>query len=366
MKIEHAIPAAAEEQIVVPAALETPPAAAPVETPAPAAPPTEEVSAGSEALDWGQLNEDLDTEQVIDAGEEVVPPVTPPIEEPAPVIPPKSEVIPPETPTSEVVPSEVTPPPTPEETAVPTVPPVPPVAEPPTPEVPPVVPVPTETPEQQAEALQKVRTEQHSKLTDFYKLSDEDAASMITSPQEVVPNMLANLHMTVLENTLQTLASMIPQMVSQVMETKKANENANEAFFGAWPKLAKAELYAPLGRMISAYRTANPEVPQDQLIKEVGAAAHLAFKIAPDEMPGVGGIVPNPGVSPEGLPVAPAVPGSGFTPAAPGGSTPPAPVKSNNPWDSYNKELDKEEAHGQFQDSFGVNSNGFCRTTRYG
>ena len=173
---------------------------------------------------------------------------------------------------------------------------------------------------------------------DYYKISDEDAVSMVTSPQEVVPNMLANLHMTVLENTLQTLTSMIPQMVSQVMEQKKANTDANEAFFSAWPKLAKAELYAPLGRMISAYRNNNPEMAQDQLIKEVGAAAHLAFKIAPDNIPEVGrGEVQVP------TPQVPAVAVGTFAPAAPGGSVAPVSAENTNEWTDYNKELDRED-----------------------
>lgn len=347
-----AAPAAPEAPSEPPAATPpaTPPAAAP-EAPAPATPPAEEISDGSEAIDWGKLNEDLDVDQE-SAGEEEAPAETPPVVEPGKEIPPAGEVVPPVPATPKVPAAEVSPPTTPAVPAVPpapkepVVPPVTPVAETPTPVVPPVVPLPTETPEQQAEASKKVRMEQHSKLKDYYKLSDEDAASMVAAPQEVVPDMLANLHMTVLENTMQTIVGMLPQMVSQVVDVARRNEEANKAFFTTWPKLAKQELYAPLERMIGAYRQANPEMPQDQLIKEVGAAAHLAFKIAPDEMPGVGAVVPAVDGAPPAVPVVPVAPAGGFVPAVPGGGMPITPVKKKDEWGTYNDELDKDEAKG--------------------
>ena len=353
MKIETNQPGA---NLETPALTETPAPTSPaVETPspAPAAPPAEvSPDAGSEELDWGQMNEDFDKVDLeVDAGskespvadgsldvpvvappstEEAVPPVVPKVETPSTEIPAPAT---PEVPTAKVPDKPETPPV------------VPPVAETPTPEVSKAETpaAQAQTPEQQAEALNKVRMEQHSKLKDYYKMSEEDAVAIVTSPNEVVPSMLANLHMTVLENTLQTLTSMIPQMVSQVINANKANEDANKAFFDTWPKLAKKELYAPLGRMIQAYRNANPEVPQDQLISEVGAAAHLAFKIAPDNLPAVPGteVVPT-------IPIVPVIPeaGGNFVPAAPGGNVAQVPVGDKNQWTDYNKELDKEEAHG--------------------
>lgn len=342
-----------------PAVLEPVAAPAPVETPTEPteAKPTEEVKPavtetpsdqdvpdGSEKMDWGEFNTQMDTEDASsdllqpDTVKEVTtsPPSTAvpaPAQEPAP----KSGEVSPEKP---VTAPEVVKPVTP---AVPETPEKKPetleVQKPPSEVIPKEAlkpSVPELTPEQQAEEVNKVRNEQRQVLVQRYQISDEDAASFITAPNEVVPNMLAELHMSVLESSVQALAGLIPNMVSQVMERQKANTAANDAFFKAWPKLAKDEFQTPLLRMLSAYKISNPEVPQEQLIREVGAAAHLAFRLLPDDVQ-----------TPEVVQSTQVPSQQVFVPAVPGGARIPLPEKEKGKWENYNDELDTEEKEAQ-------------------
>lgn len=196
------------------------------------------------------------------------------------------------------------------------------------------------TDEQQRTQHQQLRTEQLSKLSDYYgtHFTEEQAANFMANPQEVVPGMLAQVHLAVLESAVNAIAGMIPNMVSQSLEVKERTKQANSSFFEAWPKLNKPEYQKPLARMIGLYKQNNPEAPLEQLIQEVGASAHIAFKIVPEGAgDSSGGEVVNE-------PPAGAVPQSGgFRPAKPGGSQPPNPAKKKNEWETMNEEFDAQE-----------------------
>lgn len=308
----------------------------------PNTPPAEEAGSPT-TIDWGAMNDEFDHE---DSGiEEEAEVSAEALDEEEPGTPPASDEAAqreePATPKEEQAaeaPAAEEAPTTPETPEVPEVP----VAETPTPETEPEAQPAQPTPEQQAADLSQIREEQRAKFREAYQLTEDQASDIIAKPGEVVPEMLANLHMNVLENTITALAGMIPNMVSQVLRQERAAESANTAFFKTWPALNKQEYYKPLQRMIQTYRTNNPNVAQDQLIQEVGAAAHIAFRIDPNA-----GSQPT-GQAPATPPAAPSAQGTGappanFRPAAPGGSVPPAPAREKTVWDDLNEQFDAED-----------------------
>jgi hypothetical protein len=105
------------------------------------------------------------------------------------------------------------------------------------------------------------------------------------------------------------LAQAVPGMVKQLQTVVKANDDAERMFFSANKGLDanNPSHRAAAIRIASAYRQANPDIPLQQLISEVGQMVSVALK--------VNGRSPTQSQTPRGgTPFRPAVGGSGAAP----------------------------------------------------
>lgn len=178
----------------------------------------------------------------------------------------------------------------------------------------------------------KWREESLSKIEDYYssQLSDEDKDLLLTEPDKVLPRLLARSYLDMYDSLMAGMTQQMPQQVTQLMETQKATQKAESAFFEKWPQLKSAAAESPekaqiLQRTVQAYRQLNPNAPLEQAITESGAMAMVALKIPLDvDKPAEPEVVEKP-----------------FTPATPGGGgaqTPSAP-KELNPYEQLAQEL---------------------------
>lgn len=174
----------------------------------------------------------------------------------------------------------------------------------------------------ESEAIQHMATQ--------FALSEAEIQALETDIIGTLPQMMSKVFVRAQQTMFANLAKVIPAMLEQHRVSTQANQEAENQFFGQWPKLNKASHGALVKRLASAYRMANPQVAREQMMRDVGMLAMMQAGIA-IEMPGTGS--PTTGV-PNGAPVQLPKPAqqSPWQPAgaAPAVSSTPA---EGSPWD---------------------------------
>lgn len=199
------------------------------------------------------------------------------------------------------------------------------------PAVPPQAPAPTPTPTPSQEAVptppqtpssaapepqvkyEDWRKEQVEKLAGVYKLSDEMASQLLTEPEVVLPQVLAGLHMSVLETVMNSVTKVIPSMVKEVGVVESREGEARNLFFSANADLKDAKFEPAIMEFGQMYRKVNPNASPEEAAKVIGNMVRTAYGMT------------SPAQAPATTPPAAPAPAP-FVPARGGGSgaTPPA------------------------------------------
>lgn len=133
------------------------------------------------------------------------------------------------------------------------------------------------------EVYKQQRQQVIDEVSQHYQLSDEEADKLLESPNEVLPKLAGRLFTDVYEAAVRSVQQQLPQMLQQHEGQKQAQEKAKNEFYSKWPKLEGHE--QDVERLAAAYRQANPDVPRDQFIRDVGAQAHWALGIPVEDQP---------------------------------------------------------------------------------
>lgn len=148
-----------------------------------------------------------------------------------------------------------------------------------------VAPVATPTPptpmtEEELKAkFEKDRAAVMAKLIERYAVPEDLTPILIAEPEKALPRLLAQLHMTVAEETVRNLRAMLPQAVRHVNTVESAQTAAANQFFEEWPEL-KDERYGPtVARVLAGYRQANPQASREEVIREGGVASMIALRL---------------------------------------------------------------------------------------
>ena len=184
----------------------------------------------------------------------------------------------------------------------------------------PAAPVP-EQPSQTAEQMQASRAAARNnwvtELKSQYALSEDQASQLVDNPGEVLPQIVAEMHVNVMDNVMQFLRQNMPTMVEQRLTATQQREQAESAFYSQWPELKKHHnLVMEMGR---AWRNNNPQASQEDFIKQVGPIAWSAAGLSLQDLVTKTGGAPAPAAAP-----APAGPQGGYSPAPQGGGPGPA------------------------------------------
>jgi hypothetical protein len=149
-----------------------------------------------------------------------------------------------------------------------------------------------------------------------FALTEADVQELETDVVSAVPKIMSRIFFESQVSMQKFLAQAVPGMVRQYNTVNRANEDAEQMFFSAHKALDvnNPTHRATAVRIASIYRQANPDIPLQQLIAEVGPMVTAALKL--------NGHAPTPGRSvaaaPQmprgGTPFRPAVGGSGGAP----------------------------------------------------
>ena len=169
------------------------------------------------------------------------------------------------------------------------------------------------------EEIAQMRGQIHESLKNVYALSDEDAEAMLTDPQSVIPNLAANLHMTVMADvhqairrTVEQVTQQLPQTIQQTTQQQQESEKILNDFYGQWPELkGKEDVVTQAAAM---YRQMNPDAPLEQAMNDIGRQMYVLLNI------------PLPGQAPAQQQAASAVPPA---PAAATTVSTPSPATTN-------------------------------------
>jgi len=83
-------------------------------------------------------------------------------------------------------------------------------------------------------------------------------------------------------NLLTQVAQHFTPAVAAAMQEVNTASQAEQAFYDKWPQLRDEKYTETVLRIATAYKQANPSVPTEQAIEEIGAAAMLALRIQPE------------------------------------------------------------------------------------
>jgi hypothetical protein len=157
------------------------------------------------------------------------------------------------------------------------------VVVPETPEVP-EEPENTRTPEEVAEAAKKARESARENLVEQFKMTEEQEEAFAQNPGEFLSNLAADLYLDLYDSMMVGIQTQMPQMVQGIIHTQTTKTKAEQAFFKAWPQLAKPEYKATIDRISDTYSANNRGASQEDAIREIGAQSWVALKLPLDEL----------------------------------------------------------------------------------
>lgn len=165
-----------------------------------------------------------------------------------------------------------------------------------------------------------------------YKLSDEDAEALDTTPSKALPRLAAQLHMQVLESAVAAVAQYLPRLIEEHSANKTASQKLEDKFTSMFPALKDhMEKVVPIAR---AYRQLNPTEEIDKVMKAVGEIAHNTLGIARE----AAAPAATPTAAPRAQPLPPFQPPVGGAPRASGTATP-----SKNPYEMLAMDGEQDE-----------------------
>ena len=136
------------------------------------------------------------------------------------------------------------------------------------------------TPEQEAQVLGQLQ----DALSKQYVLSEEQADLLVTDPNKVVPQLLAQMHMNVLSHALRIVQESLPQQFTQHTERALAEQKLNDQFSVAFPDLSLAdkEVNQAVTQAVALVKTQMPKATMEEKIQRVGTITRaLLGKPAP-------------------------------------------------------------------------------------
>jgi hypothetical protein len=137
-------------------------------------------------------------------------------------------------------------------------------------------------PQQQPQAgqpsieMEKARGEalKHLEST-LYNLDDDTRKKLVTEPDQVIPQLAAQLHLNVMEQVIKTVQPLVQNILGTTLQQRDAAQRAEREFFQKYPALEKFP--ADVMKALQTVRQMNPNATREQIIAE--GAQLAAFNI---------------------------------------------------------------------------------------
>lgn len=268
---------------------------------------------------WDSLSKDDEDDDDLPEVEDSTPPV---VEEPdAPQPPVAEEPSTPAEPPADPPPSE-----TPEVKAE-------------TPEVQPtpVAPEPTVTPGPSTEDLKaadtKARQAMQTKISEHYKMTEEESLQLLSDPGKFLPKYQARMWTDMWYAMQGMLKQSMPGLIQSNLRQVEEQSTQVDTFFEAWPKLNKKDHGITVAQVAKVYSQVNPQATTEEVTKFVGMQVMLHHGMSPDLTPAAPSTTPDPATPP-------AAP---YQPAAVNAAPAAQRLNSGNSWEQMAEELEEDD-----------------------
>lgn len=122
-----------------------------------------------------------------------------------------------------------------------------------------------------------------------YKLSEEQAQELDTSPSRVAPQLMARMELRVMRSCMETLIQQLPMMLESVQVSGKERTKAEDAFYSIFPALKTEDgrFAQDIVAVAKATRASRPDISAEELYKTVGLTVSALHRIPlPEEFGG--------------------------------------------------------------------------------
>jgi hypothetical protein len=157
--------------------------------------------------------------------------------------------------------------------------------------------------------LEAQRAQVLEQLSKQFPISQEDADLLVTSPEQVMPKLAANLFLRTYEAVMQGVRQQMPQMMMVATQMQEQKTTLENEFYSKWEGLDRQKHGELVNRYGMVYLQANPGASREDFIRDVGASAMVALGLPFQQMQ-----QPAPQTPPPVQPSAPVA-----RPAAPNG-----------------------------------------------
>ena len=133
------------------------------------------------------------------------------------------------------------------------------------------------------EQAQAMRANAEGLLAEHYKMSEDQVTQFELNPEQAIPKLAARIYMDAVTGALQQVQQALPSLLDSHTKVQQASDQNETSFYNSWPQLNAQEATPTVMRIGQVYRQLNPQATAAEFIRDVGAQAMVALRIAPQE-----------------------------------------------------------------------------------
>lgn len=126
----------------------------------------------------------------------------------------------------------------------------------------------------QQEAFQSQVEAYRGELQKQYAISDEDADAILTDPKVVLPKLMANMHLAMLQQVGQLMQQITPGLVQQQVKTVGVTEQRLKVFSEKYPDLVAPENQEIAVQAVRLVKQLHPNASFEELVEKAGPVAY--------------------------------------------------------------------------------------------
>ncbi len=142
----------------------------------------------------------------------------------------------------------------------------------------------SEPPQEQPVDVDALWRNRETTLVEHYKISEEQGDAIIRSPDVELPRQFARIQAGIERMIWENLQQILPSTVGSIIEQRQQAVAHQDAFYEAWPQLKARVEQDPgtrtvIDNMRNLFKQQNPELSEEDVIQQVGAAATIALRV---------------------------------------------------------------------------------------
>ncbi len=125
------------------------------------------------------------------------------------------------------------------------------------------------------ESFKAAQESAKEELVEYYALTQEDADKFLTEPEAILPQIAANLHLSVMQSVMQGIRGQLGGWITAVNQENTRVEQEHSDVFEAYPALKDHK--DAVDTMVETYRKMNPGATKEDVASKGGAMAIMAL-----------------------------------------------------------------------------------------